>query len=155
MSITSNGRRTSRTSSLVWGISRLSKVIRSYQRDVLNNGFDCEEFQQRKADAVFLDLPKPETAVLHAKKILRPKGYLCSFSPCIEQINETAKTLSQHGFSNIRMVECIERNYSKKKMLLRNLVDGTEKEVLGLSGGELTNKTHTGYLLFALNLISN
>ena len=122
---------------------------------MLSNGFDCEEFQEKKADAVFLDLPKPETAILHAKKVLKPKGYLCSFSPCIEQINETAKALSGNGFSNIKMIECVERIYLKKKMLLRDVVDGIDKETFCLGGGEQTNKTHTGYLLFALNLISN
>lgn len=60
-------------------------------RDVLSNGFllkDEENGETRvgegSIDGVFLDLPRPQDAIGHAYQVLRPKGKLCNFSPCIE-----------------------------------------------------------------------
>ena len=57
----------------------------SVHRDVLANGFKIDgKLEPGQADAVFLDLPRPEIAVKHAYEILKIKGMMCNFSPCIE-----------------------------------------------------------------------
>ena len=68
-----------------------SSYITVTHRDVLANGFTlaAEEgnsggVQEGTIDAVFLDLPRPHVAVAHAYAVLRRKGKLCNFSPCIE-----------------------------------------------------------------------
>lgn len=38
-------------------------------------------------------------------------GRLCSFSPCIEQVQRTCDVLTQHGFSDLQTLECLLRNY--------------------------------------------
>ena len=51
--------------------------------DVCEGGFEGAE--DGAADAVFLDVPEPWRAVVHARDKLRPDGRVCSYSPCIEQ----------------------------------------------------------------------
>ena len=61
--------------------------ITQTHRDVLANGFLLDDkVTPESIDAVFLDLPSPEQAVKHAYQVLKTKGRLCNFSPCIEQV---------------------------------------------------------------------
>lgn len=116
---------------------------------MLESGFGCSEFETEKADAIFLDLPRPQDALDHAVAVLKSDGRLCSFSPCVEQIVVTAKGMTERGFMDIQVVECMERLFSRK--ILR---DGVSEEGNGPStrtvfvGGQKEDRTHTGYLLF-------
>ena len=77
-----------------------SPYITVTHRDVLSNGFlldtvgssenDVASVTAGSIDAVFLDLPKPQIAVAHANEVLRKKGKLCNFSPCIEQVQKVS-----------------------------------------------------------------
>ena len=63
----------------------LDKYITVTHRDVLTNGFLLDDkVLPSSVDACFLDLPSPEVAVKHAYQVLKPKGKVCNFSPCIE-----------------------------------------------------------------------
>ena len=93
---------------------------------------------------MFLDLPRPQDAIVHSLKVLKSDGRLCSFSPCIEQVVATAKVMTEQGFMDIRVIECNERRFARKK-----LREGTGESFRTVfSGGHKEDRTHTGYLLF-------
>ena len=60
-------------------------------RDIQGEGFP--DTFTGMADSVFLDLPQPWLVIPSAAKVLRHDGTLCSFSPCIEQVQRTCETL--------------------------------------------------------------
>lgn len=60
-------------------------------KDIQGEGFP-DEFSGL-VDSVVLDLPQPWLAIPSAGKILKQDGVLCSFSPCIEQVQRSYETL--------------------------------------------------------------
>jgi len=76
-------------------------------RDVEAGGFP--EALHGRADGVFLDLPHPWTVVRSAAACLVPDGVVCSFSPCIEQVQRTCLALEELGFGEVRTFECLQR----------------------------------------------
>ncbi|KAG2377407.1 hypothetical protein C9374_009318 [Naegleria lovaniensis] len=62
-------------------------------------------------DAIFLDLPKPWLCISNVFRLLKVGGKFCGFSPCIEQIQETANALREFDFVEIKTVECLAKEY--------------------------------------------
>jgi tRNA (adenine57-N1/adenine58-N1)-methyltransferase len=102
------------------------KCITVHHRDVCKEGFavdgvvgsssgggdggdDGSGGGGRLYDAVFLDLPSPWVAIHKAHTVLRTGGRVCSFSPCIEQVQRACIALRQLGFTDIRTYECLLR----------------------------------------------
>lgn len=86
----------------------LKEVVTAGHRDVCGAGFGLEG----AADAVFLDLPHPWEAVGHAKAAMkRQGGRVCSFSPCIEQVQRTCVALKASGFTELSTLECLNREF--------------------------------------------
>ena len=86
-------------------------------RDVIQDGFELEEKclenkSHKKCGSMFIDLPSPWQAIKHAKKVLASGAYFVSFSPCIEQINQTMKVMKENNFIELRMFECLYRTFS-------------------------------------------
>ena len=73
-------------------------------RDIEADGFPAS--LAGCADAVFLDLPGPWKCVASAAASLRPDGVVCSFSPCIEQVQRTCEAFEEHGFGDTRTAGC-------------------------------------------------
>lgn len=76
-------------------------------RDVCSDGFQLDNC----VDAVFLDLPKPWLAIQSGKEALKVGGRLCSFSPCMEQVQQTCETLVELGFVDVHTVEVLLRHF--------------------------------------------
>jgi len=87
----------------------LSTTVTVHHRDVCSEGFGTEK--ENTFDAIFLDLPTPWLAVASAKACLRSSGRICSFSPCIEQVQAFCNELQEYGFYEIETYECLLKEY--------------------------------------------
>jgi hypothetical protein len=95
----------------------MSDYVTVYNRDVCADGFGLENV----ADAVFLDLPSPWNALASAKKALKKEGgRICTFSPCIEQVQKSVIELTELGFTDIFTVESLRRVLCVKKYEMAN-----------------------------------
>ena len=83
-------------------------------RNIVEDGFPAEK-HEGSADAAFLDLPRPADVVESAAKCLKPNGMLCTFSPCIEQVQSTCREMVRHGFMDLRPMEVMARTYDVRK----------------------------------------
>lgn len=83
---------------------RVGHLVTVRNQDVCKEGFGVSGV----ADAVFLDIPSPWDAVGHAKAALkRQGGRVCSFSPCIEQVQRTCAAFTDHGFTELSTLEVL------------------------------------------------
>ncbi|GFY68954.1 hypothetical protein TNIN_204701 [Trichonephila inaurata madagascariensis] len=91
----------------------LSSFVKVEHRDVCSDGFNIEEV----ADAVFLDLPNPWDVVPFTTKTFKlTGGRICTFSPCIEQVQRTCIALQECKFQDIVTVECLQRIHEVKRI---------------------------------------
>lgn len=107
----------------------LSSYVTSTHRDVLQNGFLLDDKVTKDSiDAVFIDLPRPEQAVIHAFEVLKPKGKLCNFSPCIEQVQKTCLEMAKVGFYDIRTFECLSKSQEVETFEYNSIFEEKEEE---------------------------
>ncbi|KAG7197009.1 hypothetical protein KM043_017545 [Ampulex compressa] len=86
----------------------LSEFVTVEHRDVCVKGFG--EHLNSKVKAIFLDVPHPWLAIEYATSALKKSGgKLCSFSPCIEQVQRTCTKLLLKGFIELHTFECLQR----------------------------------------------
>lgn len=97
-------------------VNGLGEVVTVTHRDIEENGFPEE--LHGKADGLFLDLPKPYKVIPSAARCVRPDGMFCSFSPCIEQVQQTCEMLNAHGFRDIRTMEILLRQHEVSRQVL-------------------------------------
>ncbi|XP_057795558.1 uncharacterized protein LOC131011749 [Salvia miltiorrhiza] len=145
----------------------LSSLVTVGVRDIQGEGFP-DEFLGR-VDSVFLDLPQPWLAIPSAAKMLQQDGVLCSFSPCIEQVQRSCETLKS-SFTDIRTFEILLHTYEVREGHLASWQDGDgvlaslkgcKKRQRSTNGQENSRpqtvmarrmgetRGHTGYLTFA------
>ena len=110
----------------------LSGIVELTTRDVCNHGFILSSPSSSgdpiSATAIFLDLPAPWLALKHLTRScsssssssdspLHPGAavHLCTFSPCIEQVQRTITTLRQLGWVEIEMVELSARRIEVRR----------------------------------------
>jgi tRNA (adenine57-N1/adenine58-N1)-methyltransferase len=94
----------------------------------------ADGFDEKNADAVFLDLPNPQDYIKQAKQALKPGGYLGSILPTTNQVSLLLIELRRVNFTFIEVCEIILRYYKAHADRLRP----TDRMV-----------AHTGYLIFA------
>lgn len=127
----------------------LGDLVTAKHRDVCKDGFGLENV----ADAVFLDLPSPWTAIPHAKKALKFGGRICSFSPCIEQVSRACAEMTKLGFTDLVTKECLLRTFTVRdlKMPRMKLTDNEEDDSVQFTSAVAPQMMpgHTGFLTFA------
>lgn len=121
----------------------LEDIVEVTHRDVYNDGFllgDPKTGQSPKANAVFLDLPAPWLALKHLVRSpadgspspLDPSSpvHICTFSPCIEQVQQTIKALRLHGWLLISMVEVAQRRLDVRRELVGLEMEGMQHAIV-------------------------
>ena len=145
----------------------LDKKITVTHRDVIQDGFQLEDkelenISHKKCGSMFIDLPSPWMVIKHAKKVLASGAYFVSFSPCIEQINQTMKEMKDNNFIELRMFECLYRTFSyarttQIKMPIFNKKRKKGEEIqfqdvdINVTKNKCDMRGHTGFLLFGIN----
>ncbi|XP_059179683.1 tRNA (adenine(58)-N(1))-methyltransferase catalytic subunit TRMT61A-like [Physella acuta] len=97
----------------------LSDYVTVTHRDVCGEGFQLDHC----VDAVFLDLPKPWECIKSAKDAIKKEGgRICTFSPCIEQVQRSCEELIRNGFTDLTTVECLTRKFNVQNAKLPNIL---------------------------------
>ncbi|KAJ5072565.1 tRNA (adenine(58)-n(1))-methyltransferase catalytic subunit trmt61a [Anaeramoeba ignava] len=98
-------------------------IVSVLERNVVEQGFP---FEKEFADSVVLDLPSPFLVIEEVARVLKKSGTICSFSPCIEQVQQTCSKLEENAFTGIETFECLLREH--KVCVFGGFVDDEEKE---------------------------
>lgn len=123
---------------------KVDHLVTARHRDVCADGFELDNV----ADAVFLDLPHPWDAIPHAKRALKlTGGRICSFSPCIEQVQKACEALRAQGFTEISTMECLLRELQVRRITMAKFdanwesKEVTESKKRKLEDSEATSET--------------
>ena len=130
--------------------------------DVLSAGFSG--IGDSSADAVFLDLPRPEDVVTEAERVLFDGGRVCCFSPCVEQVQRTCANLRAGKWHSIVTITAPVRTY-ETKLISDPKMQEQQSEIrhhgrVKRANGRLQTrafsemKGHTSYLTFATKINS-
>jgi tRNA (adenine57-N1/adenine58-N1)-methyltransferase catalytic subunit len=110
----------------------LEDIVQITHRDVCEDGF-LVNGESPNAEAVFLDLPAPWLALPHLsrspplkagtngsntfKSPLSPTApvQICTFSPCIEQVQRTVSVMRNLGWVDIEMVELSQKRFEIRR----------------------------------------
>lgn len=143
----------------------LDKKITITHRDVIQDGFMLDKSlanpSHKKCGSMFIDLPSPWLAIVHAKKVMKSGAYFISFSPCIEQVNQTMKAMKENNFIELRMFECLYRTFSfARTTQVKMPVIGKRKKGekiefkdvdINITKNKCDMRGHTGFLLLGIN----
>ncbi|MEM4729952.1 MAG: tRNA (adenine-N1)-methyltransferase [Thermoplasmata archaeon] len=94
--------------------------------------------EERGVDAVVLDIPEPWRALENAWQALAPCGHLASYSPTVNQVEQTVRALNEMRFIEVFTIETLQREMAVVERGIRPAFD-----MLG----------HSGYLTFARKVL--
>lgn len=108
----------------------LQDIVQASHRDVYKDGFLVHDEQSGaktspRATAIFLDLPAPWEAIPHLTRqpedgtvpALDPVSpvHICTFSPCVEQVQKTIDVLRKYDWLDIETVEVQHRRIEVRR----------------------------------------
>lgn len=96
-----------------------------------------ENIDERGVDVVILDIPNPWDAIKNVSRSLKISGAFCSYSPLVNQAENTVKELKRYNFIEVKTFESLQREI-----------------IVGERGTRPSFKmlAHTGYLTFGRKL---
>lgn len=97
---------------------------------------DASTFTEKNLDLITLDMQNVEKIIEKAYKVLNLGGWICIYSPHIEQQKKAVDKMNKAGFSFIKTVENIQRTWQV------NNIKG------GYSHPKYAGIGHTGFLTF-------
>lgn len=97
------------------GISSVVKVSRGV--DVVKDGF--VGVPDGSADAIFLDLPAPYLMGDEVTRVLKPGGTVCTFSPCIEQVQRSCEMFRSGQFHSMRTITAPIRTFETREQVMQ------------------------------------
>lgn len=104
----------------------LDGVVTATHRDVYADGFTLSDPSSPvRANAIFLDLPAPWLALPHLSRTSptsplnrKTTTHLCTFSPCIEQVQRTIEKMRELGWVEIHMFEVSHKRIDVRRELI-------------------------------------
>ncbi len=93
----------------------------------------AEQFTEKNLDLILLDMPDADKMVKKCYPALKPGGWLCIYSPHIEQQIKSRKEMEKAGFMSVRTIENIQRQW---------------KSLKGFTHPKPSGIMHTGFMTF-------
>jgi len=75
----------------------------------------AEQFTEKNLDLILLDMPDSDKMVKKCYSALKPGGWLCIYSPHIEQQIKARKQMEKNSFISVRTIENIQRQWKSLK----------------------------------------
>lgn len=94
----------------------------------------ADGFDERNADALFLDMREPWHHIGQAREALKGGGFFGALLPTTNQVSELLRALETHGFADLEVEELLVRSYKPNAERLRP----ADRMI-----------AHTGFLIFA------
>ncbi|PBP23637.1 hypothetical protein BUE80_DR005302 [Diplocarpon rosae] len=128
----------------------LEKIVEITHRDVCHEGF-LVNGKSPNAECIFLDLPAPWLALPHLARSRSTKEdiptnvntdlppfvsplsptapvHICTFSPCIEQVQRTVSVMRKLGWVDIEMVELSQKRFEIRRERI-GIDNGTQRGI--------------------------
>ncbi len=99
-----------------------------------------EGFDEKNAEAFFLDVQNPYDYLPQVRSTLKPGGFFCTLVPTFNQVEKTLHALRQNKFAFLEVCEILLRYYKAEPTRLRP----TDRMV-----------AHTGFLIFGRRIEPN
>ena len=107
-------------------------------KNVVVKNKDVKAFSEKSLDLITLDMLGADKLVKKCWKALKFGGWLCVYSPHIEQQKRTMKEMGK-DFTQIRTIECVVRDW--------------KIDVRGYTHPKYSEISHTGFMTFGRKII--
>ncbi len=93
--------------------------------------------EEKELDSIFIDIPEPWISIDSLYESLKVGGILVSYIPNLTQVKEMKSKMENQGFSDINIVELIERKWTIGELEMRP---------------EFTGLLHTSFIVYGRRL---